>query len=123
MDGVLHCHHSASCFRMGRGDVVGVGRKSVANNFSINFGTACTGVLQLLQNEDAGTFSHHEAVASGGEGARSGHKVVVAGGKGSHGVESANATFQDSGFGAAGKDEVSLSKLDEMVCVHNGIRR
>ena len=53
----------AIAVRRGRGDVVGVARHAVADQFGIDFRAALLGVLVFLQHHDAGALAHHEAVA------------------------------------------------------------
>ena len=61
--GMLHRPHTS--FSSGRHarDVVRVRAHAVTDNFGQDLGFAGTRVLQLLQDQDAGPFSHHEAIA------------------------------------------------------------
>ena len=53
---------AVAVFRRG-GDVIGVARHAVAEDFGIDLGAACLGVFVFLDHDDAGAFAHDEAVA------------------------------------------------------------
>ncbi len=44
-------------------DVIGVARQAVSNDLGIDPRAASTGVLQLLEHDNAGAFAHDEAIA------------------------------------------------------------
>ena len=62
----------------GRGDVVRIGAHAEAGQFAVDSGTARLGVFELLQNQHAGTFAQHEAVAILVPGTARGRRIVVA---------------------------------------------
>ena len=104
-------------------DVVSVSRHAHAGHFAVDFRAACLGVFQFLQDEDAGTFAHHETVAAGAEGARCTCRVVVASGEGVHGGEAAHAAGPDGSFGTTGNDGVSLAQTNEVEGIGQGVGR
>ena len=57
-----------AAFGVGCCIVVSVAGVAVAAYFGVNLGTAFAGAFLAFQNQDAGTFSHHEAFAAGVEG-------------------------------------------------------
>ena len=83
--GTLQRHgHAAECavavFRR-RGDVEGVARETIADDFGIDLGAASLGVFQFFEHDDARALAHDETVAvlvigTGGCG-----RIVVAGGR------------------------------------------
>src|SRR3954451_3585451 len=53
---------AVAVFGAGR-DVVGIGRRAVADDFGERFGAAADRMLQLFNDENTGTFAHDEAIA------------------------------------------------------------
>ena len=70
---VLQCalHRSLQSLVLVRlaGEVIRISRSSIPRNLAIDLGATRLGVLELLENDDAGAFSHHEAVTCEIEGA------------------------------------------------------
>ncbi len=84
---VLHGAAAAFAFGGHAGHVEGVGGHAVADDFGEDLCAAGLGELQLFEDEDAGAFADHEAVAILVEGAAGVGGVFVAGGEGLHGGE------------------------------------
>src|SRR5262249_47814508 len=62
-EGVLHRLEPALAFRARAGDVVGIAGEAVAYYFAVYFRATLLGMLIFLENDDAGAFTHHEAIA------------------------------------------------------------
>ena len=58
-----HAAQRAIAVRRRRGDVIGVARQPVTNQFRIDLGPARLCMFERFQHHDAGSFAHHEAVA------------------------------------------------------------
>jgi len=58
IEGHAHAADRALAFGEGRGHVVGIGAEAVAGDLAVNGGVAFEGVLQFLDEEDAGAFAH-----------------------------------------------------------------
>ncbi len=80
----FHSQLCAESVRMSGGEVIGIGRHTAAYYFCVDFGSAGFGVLEFLENEYGGTFTHHETVARLAEGARGCLGAVVARREGVH---------------------------------------
>ena len=106
---ILHCVFCAQSFRVGGGEVVGVGAHAAAAYFGVYLRAACLGVFVLFQNETAGAFAYDEAVAVGVVGARCRGRVVIACGERLHGVETTHAGLIDRRFRTAGYHDVGTS--------------
>jgi len=100
--GVLKCDsHGAGgsgSLGSGGGEVVGVGRCTVAKDFPIDAGVAFLCVIVLLQNNDSGSFAEDKAVPPLIKRARGTGGFVVAGGERFHGAEAAEAETDNSSF-------------------------
>ncbi len=79
-------------------------------------------MFQLLQDEDAGPFADHKAVAVFVKRAAGMFRVGVAGGKRSHGSKASHTHGRDGGLGAAGDDHVRIVPLDGAKSVAHGMR-
>src|SRR6266567_7741075 len=94
--------------------MVGIGRRAIADDFGEWFGAAADRMLQLFNDEDAGTFAHDEAIAVAVEGAgRTRWRFVEARRKGPGSGEAAEAHQIDAGFRAAANRNVDFSGSDE----------
>ncbi len=62
---------------MRRGDVVGVARQAVADDFGVDLRAARLGVLVFLEHDHARALAHHEAVAVLVVGAAGAGRLVV----------------------------------------------
>ncbi len=99
----------------------GLRTHAVAGDLSEDASATGTGVLGLLEHEDARTLPDHEPVAAGVEGARRLLRRLVAGAQRTHGVEGADARLADGRFGAAGQHCHSGSAADDLEGVADGI--
>src|SRR5207249_6276997 len=63
LEGELHGPRGTGAVRVRCGDVIGVGRAAAAQQFRIDRRSALSGTIQFFNDEDAGTFTEHEAVA------------------------------------------------------------
>ncbi len=59
----LHAAERAIAILAGRGDVVGIARHAVANDFGIDLRPARLRMLKFFQHDNAGALAHHEAIA------------------------------------------------------------
>ena len=98
----------------GRDDVVGVRAGAVAGELGEDAGAAALGVLQRLEDEDAGALGADEAVAVGVEGTAGLRRVVGAGREGAHDVEAGEAQLADAGLAAAGDHDVGAAEADDV---------
>ncbi len=96
---------------------------AVADHFGENVRSAGLGELQLLEDQDAGAFTAHKAVAILVEGAAGVGGVVVTGGESLHGGESADRKWSNGSFGAARDHGVGIAALDDAEGVANAVRR
>ena len=85
-----HADHPAAILG-GRGDVVRVARHPVAGELAVDRRAAVLRVLELLEDEDARAFAHHEAVAVQVPRTRGALRLVVARRERAHGREAADA--------------------------------
>ena len=78
----LHHEVCTEAFGVRCRDVVRVSRHADTCHFAVDLRTASLGVLEFLEDEDTGTFTHDETVAACAEGTGSVGGVVVASGEG-----------------------------------------
>ena len=101
---------SVAVFRSCR-HVVGVGGRAVPDNLGQRRRAAGERVLQGLDDEDAGPFAHHEAIAGGIERARSKFRLVVETRRErSCGSKAAKANLVDAGFGTAADRHIRFAR-------------
>ena len=105
---------------MGGGVVVSVAGVAIAANLGINLGTPFTGALFAFENQDAGTFAHHEAFAAGVEGDRSRQRVLVLC-EGLHVVETGQGNVADGALGTAANHGVGTSFAYQAVSLAHGM--
>src|SRR5207302_6598990 len=79
-------------------------------------------MLQILEDQDACAFAEDETITVLVPGTARGSGVIVAGGKRAHGGESAYAHRRNGGFGASSNHHVSITALDDLVGVADGVR-
>ena len=122
--GVAERHAHAAGGTVGRRgrDVEGVAREAVADDFGVDVGAAGAGVLKLLENEDAGAFAHHEAVAVLVEGTGGGLRIVVATGERMHVVEAADAHGMNRGLAAARHHHGRVAAGDDVHGLADGVK-
>src|SRR6266481_9752823 len=63
LQSIAHRPEGAFAILRGSGQVEGVRRHSVADNFGMDPRSAHSRVLELLEDKDASAFSHHKTVA------------------------------------------------------------
>src|SRR3546814_13572491 len=63
------------------GDVIGIARHAIADDFSIDRRAAALGMLKFLKHDDAGALAHDETVAALVPRPRAGLRVVVEAGR------------------------------------------
>src|SRR5690606_31592586 len=117
LEGPAHRSRGADSARRRCGDVVSIGAGGVADDLGVDLRAPLLGVFVLLQQEDPGAFTGHEAVATGREGPTGGLRGVVPGRQRLHDREATDAHGRDRGFGAAGEHHVGLTALDDAVGV------
>src|ERR1700693_5555452 len=108
-------HDPEPAFVLGGGlsHVIGVRGHTVANHFRQDGSAPAAGMLEFFQNQDAGAFTHHEAVAVLVPGTAGASGVVIASGKRAHGGEPADAHGGNGGFGSSGNHYVGVVVLDD----------
>ena len=98
---------------MRRGDVIGVARQAIADDFGVDFRAARLGMLIFLEHDDAGALAHDEAVAVAVVGAAGlFRRVVEVGAERPRLGEAGNPDRADGRFGAAGQHDVGIVVLD-----------
>src|SRR5450759_796756 len=107
-------HDAETAFVLGGGlsHVIRVRAHAVADDFGQDGSVPAAGMLEFFENQDAGAFAHHEAVAVLVPGTAGASGVVIASGKRAHGGESADAHGSNGGFGASGNHYVGILVLD-----------
>ena len=95
-----------------RRDVVGVAVGGVADQLGVDPRAAPSGVLELLEHQDAGALADHEAVAVEVERPARALGLGVAGRHRPHRVEPADPEDRDRGLGAAGDHAVGVAVAD-----------
>ena len=63
-ESVAHSQNRTQTFGVGRGEVVGIGRKAAAGYLSIYLGSAGQSMFKFFKHEHNRTFTHHETVAA-----------------------------------------------------------
>ena len=101
--------------------MAGVGAGAVAEHFGIDRRAACLGVFQFFEDEHAGPFAEHEAVAVAVERPAGLLRIVVALGEGPHAGKAAEAHRRDRGFAAAGDHHVGIVVLNRLEGVADGV--
>ena len=90
-----------------------VAAHAVADDFGKDAGAALPGVLEFLEDQDAGALSDDETIALVVPGPGSAFRLVVALGQGPHGGEPADAHRRDARLGAAADHDVRIAPLDD----------
>src|SRR5208283_5628399 len=94
---------------------------AIANDFGEDGRTAAAGVLQFLQDQNAGALAHDEAIAIFVPGTAGASRIVVARGKRAHGGESADAHGSDGSFRATGNHDIGILVLDDAKGIADGM--
>ncbi len=74
-------------------------------------------MLELLEDEDPGSFSHHESVAGRVEGTRGRLGTIVALGERFHVGKAADRHRRDGGFRTACDHDIRVAVLDRPICI------
>lgn len=111
-----------SAVGLGASGVEGVGRDRGSCQHGEDPGPSCCCMRHRLEDEDAGAFAEHEAIAVRGEGARSRCGLVVAGRQGAHGCEGGRRHRVQCRVGPAGHNDVGASQRNEVCAVGDGLR-
>ena len=111
--GAAHGLGAGLSTRAGAGNVVGVGRGTVAGQFSIDFCPAGLGVFQFFQDHHSTAFAHDKAAAVFVEWAgRLLGVVVELVGKGVHARKALDGIFRNAAFGASRQAHVQTAGPD-----------
>jgi hypothetical protein len=113
---------------VGLGDVSGVGRKPVAEQFGVDLRAARARVLEILEDEDRARLAHDEPVALRVERPAAALGVVVPARERPHRAEPRDADARDRGFRPAGEHHVRAAQPDRIEAlpdrhVRGGARR
>ena len=106
-----------------RGDVVGVGRHAVAHELGVDPRAAALRLVVSLENDDARTLPHDEAVAVLVERTARPLRGVVPRRQRAQGAESADAHRGDRRLGTAGDHRIGVAAHDDLERVADGVRR
>ncbi len=112
---------AAIAFFRGLRDVIRVARHSVAHDFGQNIRAAALREFERFQNQHAGTFTNHKAIAVCVERPAGALRLVIACRKRAHGRKSAHAHWRDSCFSAPGDHHFRIAPLDDLKSVANGM--
>ena len=103
------------------GDVRGVRRRPVADDLGQRLRAPRPGVLERLEDDDAGALADDEAVAVLVERARGAPGIVVPGGERLHRGEAADDGLVDAGLDAAGEHDVGVAAPDRLPGLADGM--
>src|SRR5258706_1181033 len=106
--GVAHDAETAFVLRSRLRHVIGVRGHTVANYFRQDRSAPAAGMLEFLEDQDAGAFAHHEAIAVLVPGPAGASGIVVASRKRTHGGESADTHGRYGSFPASGNHYVGI---------------
>ena len=112
----LHAAGDMGAFRVGCGQMIGIATDPVAGEFRIDTGSALFGVLQLLDDHDAGTFAHDKTIPAAVKGTGGAVGFVIPGGQGFHIAKAGVAHGKDGGFRAAAEEGIGIAELDYPPC-------
>ena len=116
-------HDAIAAFMLGRGlrHMIGVRAHAITDDFGQDGRAAAAGMLQFFQDQNAGAFTHDEAVAILVPGTAGASRIVVAGGKRAHSSESAYAHGSDGGFSTTCDHDVGILVLDDAKGIADGM--
>ena len=104
----------AASFGMNVGDAIGVGGGAVAHDFAVDRRVPRLGMFELFQDEHAGPFAQHEAVAVVIEGTRGVSWGLRWRREGREQVETGDAERMDHAVCAAGEHHVGIAAADDL---------
>ena len=103
--------------------MIGIARHAVAHDFGMDGCAARLGVLELLENHDARTLAHDEAIAVPVIGARALlRRIVELGRERLAGDEARDAKAADGRFGAARDHDIGIVERDDAGRIADGVR-
>src|SRR5258708_11542294 len=116
-------HDAEPSFVLGGGlrHVIRVRGHTVANYFRQDGSAAAASMLEFFENQDAGAFAHHEAIAVLVPGPAGASGIVVASRKRAHGGESADTHGRNGSFRASGNHYVGIMVLDDAKGIADGV--
>src|SRR5690606_13068427 len=105
------------------GDVVGIARQTIADDFAIDLGTTGLSTLVVFEDHDTGAFAHDEAVTILVVRTRGSDRVVVeAGGQSAGRSKAGQREPVHAAFRAASNHDVGITQGDETGGIANGMR-
>src|ERR1700736_332940 len=117
----LHGARGPSAVFRRRGHVVGVGRKSVAGELTINFRAALLRMFKFFDNGDARAFADDETVTVAIKRARRALGFVIALAERFHRGKAGETQFDDRRFGTAGDKNIGVAELNHAPRFADGI--
>src|SRR5437762_6174480 len=117
----LHGAGGASAVFRWRGHVIGVRRKPVAGELTINFRAALLRMFELFDNRNARAFADYETVTVAIERAGRALGFVVALAERFHRGKSGETKFDDRSFGTAGDKNVGVAELNHAPRFADGV--
>ena len=104
-------------------DVIGIARKTVADDFRIDFRAARQCMFQLFENHNASAFTHHETVTvfvirTGS----CGRVVVTLGGQCLAGSKACQRNAADRRFRSTGNHDIRIAESDQTGSVADSVR-
>ena len=114
---IPHGHADAgdgtATFGMNVGDAVGVGRRSVANDFPVDLSSPLQSVFKFFEDHHAGSLAEHEAIAIAIEWARCSLGIGVVRRECGEQIESGHTERMNHAVRAAGQHRVGIATTDE----------
>src|SRR5438477_1371968 len=117
----LHGAGGASAVFRRRGHVMGVRRKPVAGELTINFRAALLRMFELFDNRNARAFADYETVTVAIERAGRALGFIVALAERFHRGKSGETKFEDRSFGIAGDKNIGVAELNHAPRFADGV--
>src|SRR5258708_17899108 len=116
-------HDAEPTFVLGGGlrHVIRVRGHTVANYFRQDGSAAAASMLEFFENQDAGAFAHHEAIAVLVPGPAGASGIVVASRKRAHVGESVDTHGRNGSFRASGNHYVVIILLADAQWISDGV--
>src|SRR5579875_685169 len=99
LQGAAHGAYEAFAAWRGLGHMISVACRSITNHFRENMRSSRLRKFQVFQNQHAGAFAHHKAIASGVERTAGPLRVVIAARERGHIIERGHGNRRDASFG------------------------
>src|SRR6266702_8079312 len=103
--------------------MISIRRVAVTRQLTINPRSARFGVLQILENDDAGPFTHYKTIAFFVEGARSLLWMSITCAHGFHGAEAPDANRHNGRLSASGEHDLGIAHLNRAPGLADGMIR